>query len=217
MVWWVGGNALGYRALLPVAAMFSSVPMVDVVAEVCLGAISVTSQNTYYKAFWREGFTADGAGWGHGTQCLIWGYPIHGTAAALGILNTLKGTPWEKKLKLENTTALMNFFRGGNWYYYKGYRLPCLDRYSAVYDPKRVSIPYSGLLNDVITHWKDSFSPEEQQELLQLKQEVDRNDIRMGNYCSGMYQGTRWFFNNDDLIKKTPDYHIIDKYGFYSL
>ena len=95
-VWWVGGNGLGYRALLPVAAMFSSIPMVDVVAEVCLGAISVTSQNTYYEAFWREGFTADGAGWGHGNQCLIWGYPIHGTASALGILNTLRGTPWEK-------------------------------------------------------------------------------------------------------------------------
>ncbi|WP_322933597.1 polysaccharide lyase family 8 super-sandwich domain-containing protein [Bacteroides sp. CG01] len=208
-VWWVGGNGLGYRALLPVAAMFSSIPMVDVVAEVCLGAISVTSQNTYYEAFWREGFTADGAGWGHGNQCLIWGYPIHGTASALGILNTLRGTPWEKKMKPENTAALMNFFRGGNWYYYKGHRLPCLDRYSAVYNPERTSIPYSGLLNNVITYWKDSFSLEEQQELLQLKQEVDRNDIRMENYCSGMYQGTRWFFNNDDLIKKTPDYHIM--------
>ena len=208
-VWWVGGNGLGYRALLPVAAMFSSIPMVDVVAEVCLGAISVTSQNTYYEAFWREGFTADGGGWGHGNQCLIWGYPIDGTGSALNILNTLKGTPWEKKLKPENTAALMNFFRGGNWYYYKGYRLPCLDRYSAVYDPKRRAIPYAGLLNNVVMNWKDSFSPEEQQELLQLKQEVDRNDIRMGNYCSGIYQGTRWFFNNDDLIKKTPDYHIM--------
>lgn len=207
-VWWVGGNGLGYRALLPVAAMFSSIPMVDVVADVCLGAISVTSQNTYYDAFWREGFTADGAGWGHGCQCLIWGYPIHGTASALGILNSLKGTPWERKLKPENTAALMNFFRGGNWYYYKGHRLPCLDRYSAVYNPEKTSIPYSGLLDNVITHWKDSFSPEEQKELLQLKQEVYHNDIRMENYGSGMYQGTRWFFNNDDLIKKTPDYHI---------
>ncbi len=42
-VWWVGGNGLGYRALLPVAVMFSSIPMVDVVAEVCLGAISVSN------------------------------------------------------------------------------------------------------------------------------------------------------------------------------
>lgn len=207
-VWWVGGNGLGYRALLPVAAMYRSIPMLDVLSEICLRCISYTSQNTYHTAFWREGFTADGAGWGHGLQCLIWGYPIHGTSSALGILNTLKGTPWEKKLGSGNVAALMNFFRGGNWYYYKGYRLPCLDRYSAVYNPDKVNIPYSGLLNNVIANWKDSFTPEEQKELLQLQQEVAKNDIRMDNYCSGMYQGTRWFFNNDDLIKKTSDYHI---------
>lgn len=207
-VWWVGGNGLGYRALLPVAAMFRSVPMIDVLSEICLRCISYTSQNTYHTAFWREGFTADGAGWGHGVQCLIWGYPIHGTSAALDILNTLKGSPWEKRLRPENTAALMNFFRGGNWYYYKGHRLPCLDRYSAVYNPDKTGIPYAGLLNNAIANWKDSFTPDEQKELLQLQQEVARNDIRMEGYNQGMYQGTRWFFNNDDLIKKTPDFHI---------
>ena len=30
----------------------------------------------------------------------------------------------------------------------------------------------------------------------------------MNNYVLGVYNGTRWFFNNDDLIKKTSDYHI---------
>lgn len=30
----------------------------------------------------------------------------------------------------------------------------------------------------------------------------------MEEYAPGIYSGTRWFFNNDDLIKKTPDYHI---------
>lgn len=207
-VWWVGGNGLAYRALLPVAAMYRSIPMIDVIANVCQGAISVVSQNTYYEAFWREGFTADGAGWGHGTQCLIWGYPIHGTSSALGILNTLRGTPWEKKLSSENTNALMNFFRGGNWYYYKGHRLPCLDRYSAVYTPGKQAIPYEGLLDNVIRNWIDSFTEDERQELLQLQREAKVQDIRMNDYASGMYQGTRWFFNNDDLFKKTPDYHI---------
>ena len=65
-VWWVGGNALAYRSLLPVAAMYRSIPMVDLLAEVCQRGISMTSQNTYSEAFWTEGFTADGAGWGHG-------------------------------------------------------------------------------------------------------------------------------------------------------
>ena len=32
----------------------------------------------------------------------------------------------------------------------------------------------------------------------------------MAGYAPGMYSGTRWFFNNDDLIKeKPPDCHIM--------
>lgn len=90
-VWWVGGNALAYRPLLPVAAMFSSIEMIDLLAEVAQRGISMTSQLTYDDAFWTEGFTADGAGWGHGKQCLIWGYPIDGTFSALNMLGMLKG------------------------------------------------------------------------------------------------------------------------------
>ena len=120
-VWWVGGNALAYRSLLPVAAMYSSVPMVDVLAEVCRRGISVTSQLTLHDSFWTEGFTADGAGWGHGKQCLIWGYPIDGTFNALNMLGMLKGTPWAERLSRENAQAILNFLRGGNWYYYKGF------------------------------------------------------------------------------------------------
>lgn len=127
-VWWVGGNALAYRSLLPVAFMYKSIPMVDVLSEVCQRGISMTSQNTFNKTFWTEGFTVDGAGWGHGKQCLVWGYPIDGTSNALAILSTLKGSPWAKQLTRENVDALLNFFRGSNWYYYKGYNLPCLDR-----------------------------------------------------------------------------------------
>lgn len=207
-VWWVGGNALAYRSLLPVAAMYRSIPMIDLLAEVCQRGISMTSQNTYSEAFWTEGFTADGAGWGHGKQCLIWGYPIDGTSNALNILNLLKGTPWSKTLSRENADALLNFLRGGNWYYYKGYRLPCLDRGSYVYNPAEQSIPYAKMLDNIIANWMDSFTSEEQAELYQLKEEVKKNRICMDGYAPGMYNGTRWFFNNDDLIKKTPDYHI---------
>lgn len=76
-VWWVGGNARVVRACR--CAMYSSVPMVDLLAEVCRNGISVTSQWSNEHSFWTEGFTADGAGWGHGKQCLVWGYPIDGT------------------------------------------------------------------------------------------------------------------------------------------
>ena len=95
-VWWVGGNAVGYRPLFSTAFVLQSIPMIDLLAEVCQKAISMTSQNTNYESFWSEGFTADGAGWGHGMQCLIWGYPIDGTLNALNMLSMFKGSPWEK-------------------------------------------------------------------------------------------------------------------------
>ena len=128
----------------------------------------MTSQTTYSDAFWTEGFTADGAGWGHGKQCLIWGYPIDGTSNALKMLNMLKSSPWAKNLGRDNVQALLNFLRGGAWYYYKGYRLPCLDRGSYVYNPTELSIPYAGMLDNLIGNWMDSFTPEERRSLVEV-------------------------------------------------
>lgn len=208
-VWWVGGNALAYRSLLPCAFMMSSSQMVDVLAEVAQKSISNVSQNTYHTAFWNEGFTADGAGWGHGMQCLIWGYPIDGTNNALAMLNVLKSSPWDKKLDRENIEALFNFLQGGSWYYYKGYIPPSLDRYSAVYyREKKNYIPFLNMLQNLLDNWRNSFTDEELKELEQLAQEVDRMEIHMNGYPQGKYTGTRWFFNNDDLIKTNNSYYI---------
>lgn len=208
-VWWVGGNALAYRPLLPVAFMYKSIPMIDLISEVSQKGISMTSQNTFDTAFWTEGFTADGAGWGHGKQCLVWGYPVDGTMAALNMLTQLKGTAWEQKLTKQNTDALLNYFRGSNWYYYKGYTLPCLDRSSMQYNVESKSVKYLGMLQTILRDWKNSFTPEEQIELTQLAKESGKNNIKMTNYPEGNYYGTRYFFNNDDLIKKNEKYHII--------
>lgn len=208
-VWWVGGNALDYRALLPVAFMYRSVPMVDLLAEICQRSISTTSQVTFNDSFWTEGFTVDGAGWGHGKQCLVWGYPIDGTIGALNIMNTLKQSPWEMQLNRENVEALMNFLRGSNWFYYKGYSLPCVDRYSMRYSYGESGIRYYSMLRTLINDWGTSFRPDELAELNQLYEEAGQNAITMENMPQGIYQGTRWFFNNDKLIKKNPDYHII--------
>lgn len=207
-VWWVGGNALGYRSLLPVAFMLKSVPMVDLLSDVCLKAISVTSQNTYGTSFWNEGFTADGAGWGHGRQCLVWGYPIDGTLNALKILGILKGSPWEKGLSRESVDALMNYFHGSNWYYYKGYTIPCLDRESMAYKAAPADIRYKGMLKQLIDLWSGSFTEDELAELKALYGETLRNEIVMADYDS-LYNGTRWFYNNDDLVKKNDRYHIM--------
>jgi len=201
-VWWVGGNALAYRSLLPVAFMYKSIPMVDLLAQVCQKCISTTSQNTYNTAFWTEGFTADGAGWGHGKQCLIWGYPIDGTSNALSILNILKGSPWDQKLSKENIDALMNFFEGSNWYYYKGYTLPWLDRMTSLYVSQPKPIRSLVMVNTLLRDWSDSFTPEQLAELKQFSKEGNSNNFNMKGYVAGVYNGCRWFFNNDDLIKK---------------
>ena len=208
-VWWVGGNGLAYRSLLPVACMYKSIPMIDVLAEVAQKGISNTSQVTNKTSFWTEGFTADGAGWGHGMQCLVWGYPIDGTASALSLLSMLKGTVWEQKLNEENKAAIMNYIRGSNWYHYKGYNLPCLGRSSFAYAGQKETIKSRLLIESILKEWKTSFTSQEIKELKQFDKESLKHNILMSNYENGMYNGTRWFFNNDDLIKKEKDYHII--------
>lgn len=208
-VWWVGGNALAYRSLLPTAFMYKSIPMIDLLSEICQSGISQTSQATYNESFWIEGFTADGAGWGHGKQCLIWGYPIDGGNNALNMLVMLKGSPWEKKLTQENKETLINFFQGGNWYFYKGYQLPCLGRASFDMKVGNSTIPSLGLANILMKDWKTSFTDSEQSEITQFIHEAKTKVINMPQFDLGLYSGTRWFFNNDDLIKKNTDYHIM--------
>ncbi|QIL38342.1 sugar lyase [Pedobacter sp. HDW13] len=209
-VWWVGGNALAYRPLLKTAMMVKSTRMAEVVAEVAKRSLSNVSQSTYNEAFWIEGFTADGAGWGHGFQSLVWGYPIHGGISALGILNMLKGSYWAKQLDRENADAILNFLRGSSFYYYKGFIPPCLDRYSTVYfQEKSYHIPYLEMLQSCLQNWPGIFSQEQLKELKQLEVEVLRNDIRMQNFTQGDYSGTRWFYNNDDLVKNTKDYYVM--------
>jgi hypothetical protein len=133
-VWWVGGNGLAYRNLFECAAMMSSIEMMDVIAAVSKGSISVVSQTTYDQAFWTEGMTADGAGWGHGKQNLVWGYPVHGVSAALDNLNKFKGSPWGQKLDRDNVKWLLNFLRGSAFFYHKGISPPCLDRGSMAWN-----------------------------------------------------------------------------------
>lgn len=209
-VWWVGGNALAYRPLLETAVLMDSIPMVDVVAEVAKRSLSNVSQTTYDEAFWNEGFTADGAGWGHGLQCLVWGYPIHGASSAQDLLWTLRDTPWGQSLTRENVEALINFYRGSTFYYYKGYIPPCLDRYSMVYyEETPAHIPYYEMLKASVERWPASFTNSELQELKQLIEEAGQNNICMEEFPAGRYNGTRWFYNNDDLVKRTPDYYMM--------
>lgn len=207
-VWWVGGNALAYRPLLPVAMMYKSVPMIDLLVQVAQGGISYTSQNTYSTAFWTEGCTADGAGWGHGMQCLVWGYPIDGGINALNILSALKNSPWDMKLTNENVETVLNFIRGSNWYYYKGNITPYIDRFTARYTPAKANIRTLAFADLLLKDWADSFTSEQKEELRSFQRDARKQLIVMSGSPAGMYNGTRWFFNNDDLIKKNERYQI---------
>ena len=203
-VWWVGGNALAYRPVLQAAFMMNSIPMVDVMAEVAKGAISPVSQTTYDEAFWTEGFTADGAGWGHGMQCLVWGYPIHGGKAALGILETLRGTPWAQQLERANVETLMEFVRGSSWYYHDGFIPPCLGRENMVYDgfaPE--AIPSLPLAQAMLKDWDDSLGAGEREEMKQFVADARRNRMP----TTGPHTGSRYFYNNDDLLVKSDDFY----------
>ncbi len=206
---YIGGNAVGYRPLLESALLMSSPEMVDVVAEVARASLGITSQTTKGISFWDEGFTADGAGWGHGRQTLVWGYPIDGATGGLSILKELKGTPWDRPFSREMAENCMNFIRGSNWYYYKGYLAPLVsrDNFRTSYG-RQVPIRTAFMANFLLAHFPDSFTPDERKELKAFCREARRMDISMKEYGPGVYSGIRYFYNNDDMICKNDSWYM---------
>lgn len=207
-VWWVGGNAIAFRSLLPVAAMYRSIPMVDLLAEVLKKSLSMTSPAINHKTFWVEGITTDGCGYGHGKQCLIWGYPISSLSTGTSNLSFLKGSPWEQKLSAENKLTILSYLRGASFHYYKGHDVPCLDRTSMLYFPNPNRIKYEDIVDNVLNDWQSSFTRGEVKELKQLKANIARNAIVMKGQPDGRYNGTRFFWANDNFANKTPDYSL---------
>lgn len=221
-VWWVGGNATGYRPLLETAAQLSSCEMADVVGEVAVRSISSVSQATIEEDFWQEGFTVDGTGWGHGKQALVWGYPIDGTNGSLRVLQVMKDYPLPVTLKNEQMETIVNYVRGSSFYYYKGYQPPVVSRgnmnplerpYPGRIGNKatdyRYGIPSTRLINILLKDFSDKLTPEQKEELTLLIEESNRFRIAMPGPWQRYYVGSRYFFNNDDIIKKTEDYYIL--------
>ncbi len=207
-VWWVGGNAISYRSVLPASVMMSSIKMIDVLAKVYYGSLSVVSQNTYDKAFWVEGCTADGAGWGHGKQCLVWGYPADGLLSALKSIKTLKETPWGATLTEDNKETIFNYIRGSSWYYYKGLRIPATGRGSMGYKTNKTKPKTLSLVKILKNNWFDFLTSSQKKEIKALETNMKNERMRMLGFPQGMYNGTRWFYNNDNLVKKNDNYHI---------
>ena len=207
-VWWVGGNGICYRPVITAAIMMNNVKMMDVTAYVAKHALSVVSQTTYNKAFWTEGFTADGSGWGHGKQNLVWGYPVHGASAALDYLAILKGTPWSAKLSRSNIYSLINYFRGSSYAYYKGYFPPAFDRSNMVYGGKIGHAPSLRLVKQVLRDWSESLTSSQNKELQVLIKAMEKDNISTITEVP-YYRGIRYFYNNDSLIAKNPDYYVL--------
>lgn len=207
-VWWVGGNAIGYRSLLPIAAMYHSIPMVDVLSTVFKGALSMTTPTTNSQSFWIEGITTDGCGYGHGRQCLIWGYPISAILSATSNLSFLKGSPWEKQLDDVNKLTILSYLRGASFHSVNGYRVPCLGRGSMVYKGEPSEIDYAPIVRTMLKDWKNSFSPQEVAELKLLEKNISNKKIVMTDQPDGRYQGTRFFWANDNFAKKMTDFDV---------
>lgn len=212
-VFWEGGNAITYRPAMQSAILLNSIPMMEVIAEVNKKALQTTSIKTAKNDFWEEAFTSDGLAWGHGRQMYIWGYPLCGVQGALDNLAMLKGTPWGwDKLPKETTDILINFLRGSSFFIYKGFVAPVSGRHNVSPAGNTVKAKSQRGLQTVKKlkqNWFDSFSKEQQAELNQYVQEEPEFNLFMLNYPEGTYHGSRYFYDNDDMVHKNPNYQII--------
>ncbi|RKN84539.1 polysaccharide lyase family 8 super-sandwich domain-containing protein [Paenibacillus ginsengarvi] len=204
--WWMGGNALTYRPAFYAAVMLQSVEMVDTLAYVSSHILTPTSHTNKDESFWNEGICADGFGWGHGPQAYNRHYPREGVLSGLTIIKALKGTPWERESTCESVDWLINFIRGISWSHFKDVDAPMQSRHIFT----RKTKDDLGYLYDIVQLLVETFgsllTEKQSQEMNEL---LDRKQIlKMDGYPSGYYNGVRYFWNNDDLIKKTDELYI---------
>lgn len=211
-VWWVGGNGLTYRPVFQTAVMLNRPDMIDVLVEVAHRAISTTTYNTWDTAFWEENMTADGLGWGHGRQSLVFGYPFHGTSAALAIIVQLRGTPWERPLSEEAVSWLINLLRGSSWTWYRDYLPPMFDRNNMSYAQSTQPRDHAGkkLAEFLLHSFDESLSDQQRRELTWYAS----NAAIGGQFTNNppvpdQYTGVRYFWNNDLLAVKNPRWHLL--------
>lgn len=207
-VWWMGGNAFCYRPVFNTALAMKSVEMMDVLAEAAARSISAVSQSVSEEAFWSEGMCADGFGWGHGRQTYNTGYPADGLNSALTILSYIVGTPFEEYIKYADFTCVINFIRGITWGGYGDEAAPMQSRNIFLKDKSRkatadeVAVSLAQFLKNCF--WK--YLTEEQQAEMDMLL-AKRHSLEMEG-PDGVYRGVRYFWNNDDLIKKEKGFYF---------
>ena len=196
-VWWVGGN-FAYRPTFEAAAVCSDTRMFDVIAEVCAGGLSAVSHNTLKDSFWSEGICADGAGWGHGPQCYVWGYPSDGVSSILGLLKRFRDTPWEAGVPPTALQAAADYVEGMCWYQYLGRQTllsPGRSGFSA--GPGAGSGRIAGLAGSLLGFQLPEAT---KQRVEQIRTQIEAKKVAI--------HGTRVFWNNDDIVRRHPEYYV---------
>jgi chondroitin AC lyase len=195
----VGGN-FGYRPLLKAALVCNSPKMIDTIVEVCNRALDITSWNTRNTAFWAEGITADGAGWGHGTQCYVCGYPTHGLHSIFNHLHKLKGTTWGKKIDSKKIKIIEYYINACIWFFY-GYECTLMSpgrigfKAGVFMQPKSVTRTLAQKVSTLLP----KNSPDKN---------FYKNILKMDKDRSFPVYGVRYFWNNDSLIERKKNYYL---------
>ena len=84
-----------------------------------------------------------------------------------------------------------------------------MDRATAQYNPAGKDIRTLLMVRKLLKDWLDSFDSKQREELRNFQKDAEKHQLKMNGYADGLYNGTRWFFNNDKLIKKNERYHIL--------
>lgn len=203
-VWWVGGNAIAYRPVFYAAITLQSVELMDVMVTVLYGSLTPVSAVTYDQAFWSEGICADGFGWGHGRQSYNTGYAYDGSINALKMLELLRGTAWEKKVKID-FSWLFNYIHGLSFTTFKGDWVPMQTRHA--FKHGNVHTPGAekcirDLANSLNKSFYQHMTSEQRKEIEEVLQTTYIDDMK--EYAKN-YGGIRYFFNNDALIMKDSE------------
>lgn len=196
-VWWMGGNAVGYRPVFYTALCFGDSRLMDILGEVIIGAAG--SRAAYGEdSFWTEGICADGFGWGHGAQAYNDGYPTDALQEIFSLTRYFKGTSYEYILKEMDWKNIVHYIAGISWSSWGDYVPPMMGR-RCFQAEKRLSTTrmMRKFAEEILNRYGDYA---EEADLQKLRDVLARGELNVedGDFC-----GTRYFFNNDTLISKT--------------
>lgn len=204
-VWWIGANGLTYRPVFYAALLLGTPEMVDVLAEVAKRALTPTSHGNTEESFWKEGICADGLGWGHDRQNYSNGYPAQGVISALSILVQLQGTPWALQKGEVCWDWVLRFMRSIGFMEYRDWVPPMIGRTSfevdGFYKPQVISKYVRQIAVRVLNLAEDELTQDQLHLLYGTL--FERSPEKTGDNRVKGDTGTRYFWNNDTLVRKT--------------